>query len=61
MQKSVDFEIIVPVKNEAGNISELLRRIDKSFSNSGVRYNVIFVDDNSTDGTRRQIEKSTSK
>lgn len=44
-------DIIVPVKNEADNIEELVRRIDQSLNKAGISYGVIFVDDRSEDKT----------
>ncbi len=43
--------IIVPTKNEETNIDELISRIDKSFRVAGVGYEIIFIDDHSTDKT----------
>ena len=44
--------IIVPVLNEQGNIEALVKRIDKSLPLAKIEYEVIFVDDHSTDKTR---------
>lgn len=46
--------IIVPTYNERENIQPLMERIHKSFSNGG--YEVVFVDDNSRDGTADAIK-----
>lgn len=50
-------EVIVPVYNEAENISNLFFRLDKVLSEAKIDYKVIFVDDNSTDDTVREINK----
>jgi len=55
---AIDVSIIVPALNEAANLPELLRRIDSAMTGSGSgsgrggrRYEVLVIDDNSTDGT----------
>lgn len=53
--------IVVPTLNESKNVSVLVRRIARSFQRSGVSYEVIFVDDHSTDGTTLEIEKLAQK
>jgi cellulose synthase/poly-beta-1,6-N-acetylglucosamine synthase-like glycosyltransferase len=50
--------IIVPTWNEEGNIDELLKRIDFTMRNYEIPYEVIFVDDNSTDSTRNRVEEA---
>lgn len=53
--------IVVPTLNESNNVSVLIRRIARSFHRSGVTYEVIFVDDYSTDGTVEEIQKLALK
>lgn len=53
MQK---LDIIIPVFNEAGNIKELVDRIDKAMRDADMAYQLIFVDDNSTDETGKEIK-----
>ena len=48
--------IVVPTLNEAENIPVLMSRIAASFESSKVDYEVIFVDDHSTDGTIEVIQ-----
>lgn len=43
--------IIVPVWNEEGSVNDLVTRIDSSFKKSKLNYEIIFIDDNSTDKT----------
>lgn len=52
--------IVVPTLNEAENIPVLLQRIADSLASSTVAYEVIFVDDHSTDGTTEAIQSLTS-
>ena len=46
-----DLSIIVPCFNEEGNISTLMGTLAKTASDAGINAEIIFVDDNSTDGT----------
>lgn len=50
-----DCSIIVPTRNEEENIQPLLQRIDNSFQGSRYSLEVIFIDDGSTDNTRKEI------
>ncbi len=43
--------LIVPTLNEAGNIAGLLDHIRSALDPAGVRYEIVVVDDSSTDGT----------
>lgn len=52
--------IIIPTYNEAKNIHDLLRRISETLSAAPIDYEVIIVDDYSTDATRR-VGQSWSK
>ncbi|MBK1878230.1 glycosyltransferase family 2 protein [Pelagicoccus mobilis] len=47
-----DISVIVPVYNELENIPELLKRIHQTFQNAELSYELILVDDGSTDGSR---------
>lgn len=50
-----ELSIIITVLNERENISHLVRKLESDLS--GIDYEVIFVDDGSTDGTQRAIRK----
>lgn len=47
--------IIVPTLNEADNIDDLAKRIDAPLKRAGVEYEIIVVDDHSTDQTVSKI------
>lgn len=49
--------IIIPTYNEEDNIKELVTRIWHSFLNSKIPYELIFIDDNSTDNTVKNISE----
>lgn len=52
-----DLDVIVPVYNEAESVDELVARVDCSLSKEGIDYNLIFVDDHSTDNTSEIVKK----
>jgi dolichol-phosphate mannosyltransferase len=52
--------IIVPTYNEKENVGELLKRIDDSLRVCNLPYEVIIVDDGSSDGTAEHAEKLSS-
>ena len=49
--------IIIPTFNEQDNVEELHRRLVQSMNQSGYEYEIIFVDDGSTDQTYELLEK----
>ena len=53
--------IIVPIYNEKENIKDLLVTIHQSFSGINENYEVIAVDDNSTDGSWEILEQEKLK
>jgi len=53
--KGAKLSIIVPTYNESGNVNELIKRLDKVLD--GISWEVIFVDDNSQDGTADLVRK----
>ena len=53
--------IIVPVWNEEGSVNDLVTRIDFSFKKNNLEYEIIFVDDNSTDKTVTLVQTLAKK
>src|SRR3989344_7714748 len=49
--------VVVPAFNEEGNIRPLVERVRLAFQTSTLPYELIIVDDHSTDSTRRAIEE----
>jgi cellulose synthase/poly-beta-1,6-N-acetylglucosamine synthase-like glycosyltransferase len=52
-----NISIIVPILNEQENLHPLLDRISKVLSAYAIEYEIIFIDDHSTDKSREFIEK----
>jgi glycosyltransferase involved in cell wall biosynthesis len=51
MQKKMDISIVIPVYNEAENISQLYEEIIKAMAPLEKSFEIIFIDDGSTDNT----------
>ncbi len=49
--------VVVPTLNEEGNVVELVERVDRALRGSGRAYEIIFIDDHSTDRTRELISE----
>ena len=60
-KKSKGISIIIPVLNEAGNIQPLTDRLTAVLKSMKMKYELIFIDDNSTDATKALITALASK
>jgi glycosyltransferase involved in cell wall biosynthesis len=49
--RSLDLSVVIPVYNERDNLEPLMREIAQSLRDTGWRYEVLMVDDGSTDGS----------
>jgi dolichol-phosphate mannosyltransferase len=47
--------IVVPVLDEEGCVEELARRVREAMADTGARYELLFIDDGSRDGTPERI------
>ena len=54
-----NFSIVIPVYNEKKNIEKLTKKIIRSLKN--IKYEIIFIDDESTDGTIEILKKISQK
>lgn len=52
--------IVIPVMNEEGNLPELHQRLSTVLATIGVPWEILFIDDGSTDGTWREITRLRS-
>lgn len=50
-------DVIIPVFNEEDSIAELVVRINSALTKANISYNIIFIDDHSSDGTVNEIKK----
>lgn len=53
----VDVSVVLPVYNEAGHLADEIARIRKSLDESDYSYEVIVVDDGSTDGSGERLQE----
>ena len=58
--KPVSLSVVVPVYNSGGCLSELLRRLDEVLTRQGAPYEIILVDDDSSDDSWRVIEREAA-
>ncbi len=52
-----EFSVIIPVFNEDESIQELVARIAENFKKFGHSYEIVFIDDGSTDGSLELLKK----
>ena len=57
MDKTLDLTIIVPLYNEAESLPELVRWINRTLDGRGWEYEIIMVDDGSTDGSWKVVRE----
>lgn len=58
---TIQYSIIAPIFNEADNIPELYRRIGEVMDSSGKPWEIVMVDDGSTDGSTELIRELAEK
>ena len=54
--KTTEYSVVVPVMNEEGNVRLLYDKIKHTMDGMGAPYEIIFVDDGSTDSTYSTLE-----
>jgi glycosyltransferase involved in cell wall biosynthesis len=56
MSGNVDLSVVAPVFNEEGNLEELHRRLTAILDGEGLAYEIVLVDDGSTDASLARME-----
>jgi glycosyltransferase involved in cell wall biosynthesis len=57
----IEITVVVPVYNEKENLPVLIPKIGKVFEGIGLSYEMIFVDDGSSDGSLRVLKEAASR
>ncbi len=57
----VEVSVVVPVMNEEGSIPRLAEEISEAMRRTGKRWECVWIDDGSTDGTRLALAAAASK
>ena len=53
---ALDISVVVPLYNEEESLPELVQWIDRVCKSEGLTYEIIMVDDGSTDGSWQVVE-----
>jgi glycosyltransferase involved in cell wall biosynthesis len=61
MAENIEYSIIAPIFNEIGNIAELYRRVKETLEKTGKDWELLLIDDGSTDGSTEEIRKLASE
>jgi len=57
----IDYSVIAPIFNEIGNISEFYRRVRDTLDKSEGTWELLMIDDGSTDGSTEEIRNLAAK
>jgi len=57
----LDLSLVIPVYNEEDNVPVLAGEITAALDGRGLRYEVMFVDDGSTDGSPRVLAELAAR
>jgi glycosyltransferase involved in cell wall biosynthesis len=60
-QTNIDCSIVIPLYNEEPVINELYERLTGTMAATGLAYEIVFVDDGSTDGTLELLKNIAEK
>lgn len=54
------FSVVIPARNEAGNIGSTLDQIRERLQREGISYEIVAVDDGSTDATPDEVQRRSA-
>lgn len=58
--REIEISVVAPAHNEEANVGPLVEEIDRALGPTGVRYEIVIIDDGSTDGTRERLRELMS-
>jgi glycosyltransferase involved in cell wall biosynthesis len=61
LSESIQISVVVPVFNEEGNLPVLIPKLMEVLKGIGLSYEMIFVDDGSSDGSRKILKEMASQ
>ncbi len=61
MENSIHVSVLVPVLNEEESLPELQRRLHETLESTGKSYEIVYINDGSTDSTQRIMEEFHAK
>jgi len=61
MDDQIRYSVIAPIFNEAGNIPELYRRVKETLEQTGESWELLMIDDGSTDDSTDEIRQLASQ
>ncbi len=54
--KTREISVVIPIYNEAKNLPELITRLEQALDKTGKKYELLFIDDHSTDDTDKVFQ-----
>ena len=57
IKSGIDLSIVIPIYNERESIEKLYKKLDEALSRINLKYEVMLIDDGSTDGTFNELLK----
>lgn len=57
MAEAIEVSVVAPAHNEEANVGPLVEEIDRAMGPTGVAYEIVIIDDGSTDRTRERLRE----
>lgn len=58
---SIQYSVVIPLKNEESNIAELIQELEPVMNGLNQKWELICIDDGSTDGTKKVLKEIATK